>query len=155
MRTGDVQADETLAAGPVEGAGADHQPSLIEQPFRKPFRTRTGGPAVDPCQIGAFERQDGVLRQVFLEIPPQEAVVFPEVCPQGVEPLRSLVVGGRQCRYAQRVDVADFVVIDRPVDAASHPFVGGDDVGDLHPGQGELQVTECRRNSSDNDAKGV
>lgn len=157
---GDIQADESLSARAVHRTGVDHQLLSLLQAQGRGIRTDTERPAVYPDQVSPFERQHGILRQSFLEKAAEIFVISPQVFPQGIEPLSTLVVSRCRSDHAERIDVAHFVDIDGTVDAAAYLLIGRDDIGDLQPAMlnallGETQVTDFCWKRSDREAKGV
>ncbi len=128
---GEVQADEGDFACSVHAAGVDHEAGLMQELLGDGVAGLAGGGAVDPCEVGAFEGEDGVLGKVLLEVCGEQGVVAVEVGVEFVEPVFSFPVGGDGGVDGEGVDVANFVDVDGFVDFLPDGLIGGDDVGDL------------------------
>ena len=90
--------------------------------------------AVHPDQAGPFELGDREIGQMLPAEIPHAAIIGMQVADELIQPLGPLVVGGPGGKHAERIDVADLVVVDGAVDPRPASGIGRDDVCDLQPG---------------------
>lgn len=130
-RAGDVQADEIPAGLAVYRPGVYAQFRLFEQLRLQLVGRKPRCPAVDPHQICSLQRQHRVLRQVAVEILPQESVVVVQVFVERIEPFGAFVVGCDQRFDGEGADLPGFVDLERVPDPCPQGRIRREDVGDL------------------------
>ena len=62
-------------------------------------------------------------------------VILPQVFPQSIEPLTTIVISRYRSDNAERIDIAHFVDIDGAVDTTAYLLVSRNDIGDLQSGK--------------------
>ena len=150
--TGDVETEIALPGLAVPGTRTQRHLGIVTKMCGKAFANRflhslrsvemTKRAAVEPHQVGAFQRGHGDAGQLPGEGLADKPLVLPEILTQGVQPALGLVVCRLQGRHAEDIDVAALVVVDGAVDAAHNVRIPGDDVRDLDAGDVERL---CRR----------
>ena len=110
---------------------------MVREPLREALEglaLMQGRAAVEPHQIGAFQRKRLYHRQFLSQETVHQLRIVVKIGPKRIQPLLRLVVRGLQ-RYApEYVHVAALIVIDGPVDAPDGILIGGKHVRNLDSG---------------------